>query len=327
VDAYVYQAALLCGKCGSKVRKELARRGNAPLDPKDEHTYDSDDFPKGPYSKGGGEADTPQHCDSCGVFLENPLTRDGYQYVEGAVRDDLRAGKRNSVAVKTWAPFYDIDVEKRESTGERITLHRQLTEEDPEPKPEPKGRTTCILCGTPTRDARVVCPACENDYRREKESVNEAWGTNFYFHVYPETAYSPGKGWHNPDPPTGKWVLSHSSLADPRHGGGQMLMVGTKDECLQAANNMSKNAKSEVKVWNKVGEDIERIVDGLLEDAGPFYQVFVGNSGAVYAGRDQQAAREAFDEYVERERSSGVGDKVVLKKDGVTVHDFGSRPT
>ena len=43
----------------------------------DENDYDSDDLPKGPYSNGGGEADTPQHCDGCGAFLENPLTGDG----------------------------------------------------------------------------------------------------------------------------------------------------------------------------------------------------------------------------------------------------------
>jgi len=29
----------------------------------------------GPYPDGGGEADAPQHCGGCGVFLENPLTR------------------------------------------------------------------------------------------------------------------------------------------------------------------------------------------------------------------------------------------------------------
>jgi hypothetical protein len=28
-----------------------------------ESDYDSEDLPKGPYADGGGEADTPQHCD------------------------------------------------------------------------------------------------------------------------------------------------------------------------------------------------------------------------------------------------------------------------
>jgi hypothetical protein len=34
-----------------------------------ESDYDSDDLPKGPYAQGGGEADTPQHCEGCGQFL------------------------------------------------------------------------------------------------------------------------------------------------------------------------------------------------------------------------------------------------------------------
>ena len=42
----------------------------------DESDYDSDDLSKGPYPDDGGEADTPRHCDTCGVFLENPLTAD-----------------------------------------------------------------------------------------------------------------------------------------------------------------------------------------------------------------------------------------------------------
>jgi hypothetical protein len=45
----------------------------------DENDYDSDDLPKGPYPNGGGEADTPQYCDGCGILLENPLTQAGYR--------------------------------------------------------------------------------------------------------------------------------------------------------------------------------------------------------------------------------------------------------
>jgi hypothetical protein len=51
----------------------LTSQGQAPADPTAEHTYDSDKFPKGPLADGGGESDCPQHCDTCGVFLENPL--------------------------------------------------------------------------------------------------------------------------------------------------------------------------------------------------------------------------------------------------------------
>src|SRR3954469_15157799 len=55
-------------------------------DPDDEATWDSDKFPKGPYENGGGEADTPQHCDQCMAFLENPLTEDGCAYVIDELR-------------------------------------------------------------------------------------------------------------------------------------------------------------------------------------------------------------------------------------------------
>jgi hypothetical protein len=45
----------------------------------DEYTFDSDDFPKG--FSGSSESDSPQHCATCGEFLENDLTSDGDAYV------------------------------------------------------------------------------------------------------------------------------------------------------------------------------------------------------------------------------------------------------
>lgn len=81
MNAYVYQAALLCEDCGGQ---EIARingiweRSSLGAMP----TEDSDDYPQGPYPNGGGESDSPQHCDSCGTFLENPLTSDGIAGVE-----------------------------------------------------------------------------------------------------------------------------------------------------------------------------------------------------------------------------------------------------
>lgn len=78
---YMFQAALLCETCGVVQRAKLVNTDNAPTDSDDESSYDSDDFPKGPYPNGGGEADTPQHCDHCGIFLENSLTNDGVLYV------------------------------------------------------------------------------------------------------------------------------------------------------------------------------------------------------------------------------------------------------
>jgi len=58
---------------------------------------DSDTYPQGPYADGGGESDTPAHCDVCGVFLENPLTPDGVEYVRELIRAEGNP---------TWAEFY-----------------------------------------------------------------------------------------------------------------------------------------------------------------------------------------------------------------------------
>lgn len=88
MDVYLYQAALLCEDCGEATRRHLDADGARPADPEDESTYDSGDYPKGPYPDGGGEADCPQHCDHCGVFLENPLTAEGEAYVLEVLDDE-----------------------------------------------------------------------------------------------------------------------------------------------------------------------------------------------------------------------------------------------
>lgn len=84
MDAYIYQAALLCPDC-------------AKIAPRDDV--------EGPYDNGGGEADSPQHCDHCGVFLKNPLTADGEGYVREAIYDAMHDGELNGALV-TWRNFY-----------------------------------------------------------------------------------------------------------------------------------------------------------------------------------------------------------------------------
>ena len=74
MKAYMYQAALLCQDCGEAARAKLDTAGQGPANAADEYSYDSDDYPKGPYADGGGEADCEQHCDHCGEPLDNPLT-------------------------------------------------------------------------------------------------------------------------------------------------------------------------------------------------------------------------------------------------------------
>lgn len=97
MNAYVADAALICEACATN-----ANRLN-----------------DGPHADGGGEADTPQHCDVCGKFLHNPLTADGHAYVReliGAKADELglRPDANLQVALADewplgeWAAFYGI---------------------------------------------------------------------------------------------------------------------------------------------------------------------------------------------------------------------------
>jgi hypothetical protein len=74
MDVYLFQAALLCADCGAAMQAACVPG------------KDSDSYPQGPYPDGGGEADSPQHCDHCRAFLENPLTQEGYRYVLEQVR-------------------------------------------------------------------------------------------------------------------------------------------------------------------------------------------------------------------------------------------------
>lgn len=72
MDAYIYESDLYCCDCATSIQELLG-----------DQCCRSDDsyYPQGPYANGGGEADRPQHCASCGVFLENPLTDDGRAWV------------------------------------------------------------------------------------------------------------------------------------------------------------------------------------------------------------------------------------------------------
>ena len=98
MHVYIYQAALYCEDCGDKIKTDLP--------PRQSMDADSDDYPQGPYDNGGGEADCPQHCDACGVFLENPLTNDGYEYVREAIQEEI---VKNSVVTK-WQDYYAFSI-------------------------------------------------------------------------------------------------------------------------------------------------------------------------------------------------------------------------
>jgi hypothetical protein len=107
--AYMYNAGLLCEECGESKQVEL--KGT-----KEESSGESDVYPKGPYPDGGGECDTPQHCDSCEKFLQNPLTPDGDDYVRESY-SEARVGlktkrikskmNRSLWVTQQWANHYD----------------------------------------------------------------------------------------------------------------------------------------------------------------------------------------------------------------------------
>jgi hypothetical protein len=118
MNVYIYDANIYCEDCGRAIRKQIKKDGFAPEDIKDESSYDSSEFPKGPYPDGGGEADSPQHCGSqgecanaltlksgwkVGQFLENPLTNEGIEYVKKS------AGELASL----WQEFYGIRPERK----------------------------------------------------------------------------------------------------------------------------------------------------------------------------------------------------------------------
>jgi hypothetical protein len=115
MDAYVYQAALLCGDCAVDRMNELEGLnmlcGSNPW-PKywTKPWTDSDSYPQGPYSNDGGEADCPQHCDVCGIFLENPLTGEGIRYVREKLTEHARDGSGNENVLARWAKHYNAQL-------------------------------------------------------------------------------------------------------------------------------------------------------------------------------------------------------------------------
>ena len=139
-SAYVFQAAFLCEDCAEQIIAELEAAGK-------EDTGDSDDFPQGPYSNGGGEADSPNHCDSnercvnkvqipggkpIGCPLANDLTSDGEAYVVEAIAkdiltDDPHARHVGRLWMKIYEPRLNDLINLRPSTQRHSALPHKLT--------------------------------------------------------------------------------------------------------------------------------------------------------------------------------------------------------
>lgn len=106
-DAYVYQADLLCEDCALKIRRSLDRKNQKTLDDDERQRLceegDSNTYPQGPYSDGGGESDSFHFCGSgpkcvnaveidrkkIGCPLGNPLTRDGAVHLRSTIVENV----------------------------------------------------------------------------------------------------------------------------------------------------------------------------------------------------------------------------------------------
>jgi len=110
MDAYIYQADLYCSECADAIKANVETAVNPCFD-----WEISDNYPQGPYPDGGGEADTPQHCGSCGKFLENPLTDAGREYVADLVEEFIDQHCHNQEHSMTgclaqWIQFYGYEI-------------------------------------------------------------------------------------------------------------------------------------------------------------------------------------------------------------------------
>jgi hypothetical protein len=159
MKAYIYNADIYCADCARAIKQQLHAQGLRPDNYKNEAMYDSDEWPKGPLSDGGGESDSPQHCgnhDKCynpiilpngikiGCFLENPLTEEGYKYV----KELLKEHTHNDVA-ELWSKFYDINIEEEDNDDDTRACCDKC---GAELETYCDGIERCLDCG--------VCPAC-----------------------------------------------------------------------------------------------------------------------------------------------------------------------
>ena len=152
MNVYQYQAALYCEHCGEEIRQLLTAEGKAPANPDDECTYDSDYFPKGPYPDGGGNADCPQHCDSCHCHLENPLTAEGNHYTKESILDFLCSNDGAEDVIETWRTFYPECEPSREEIMHEL-LRIALPEVKRHPNPAPKRLRWITTCEQVLEDA------------------------------------------------------------------------------------------------------------------------------------------------------------------------------
>lgn len=121
LNAYAYQASLLCEDCALQVANKLTRGGVV-------NDGDSNTFPQGPYEHGGGESDSANFCSSgkackcsveitrghrVGCPINNPLTREGAQSVLESIVRDMFSKKKFSQKIgrllcAVWGDYLDL---------------------------------------------------------------------------------------------------------------------------------------------------------------------------------------------------------------------------
>lgn len=121
---YFYNADIYCEDCGDDIKRRIRKELKATGSKDSPVSQDSNEWPQA-VADGGGESDCPQHCASqgeclnatayldsdhkSGLFLENPLTSDGEEYVREQHRTNC------SAITQMWLEHYGLTVEDKDS--------------------------------------------------------------------------------------------------------------------------------------------------------------------------------------------------------------------
>lgn len=131
-DVYMYSAALFCGSCivPRLIADKVLSPAAADMDVEtaleqhreangwtSESDYDSDEFAKGPFADGGGEADSVQTCDACDELLGNELTTEGVESLREMAEETL-ARPAAHINFKFWREIM-ADSTYRDAIAER----------------------------------------------------------------------------------------------------------------------------------------------------------------------------------------------------------------
>ena len=100
---YMFNGDVYCKPCGEAIAATLP-----DPDAWEREHPDSNSYPIA-YDSSEGEADSPEHCGRCSLFLERNLTEDGVRYVKELAAEDLSTEGEIGSIVKEWIDFYGID--------------------------------------------------------------------------------------------------------------------------------------------------------------------------------------------------------------------------